>query len=67
MQQVVADGAVEVGPVVERVHLVDPHTLQLVGVRLDRVEHADRLTVGEGHDEVGPRLDVGEHVLGALG
>ena len=63
VQQVVAHGAVQVGPVVERVHLVHANAAEAIRVRLDRVEDGHRLAVGERHDQVGAVLDVVEHVF----
>ena len=51
----VAEGAVERRPVVEGVHLVDAQARRTVGVGLDRVEHGDRLAVGQRDDDVAVR------------
>ena len=67
MVEVVARRSVQVGTVVERVHLVDPDALPAGCVRLDGVEHRDRLAVGEGHDEVVAVRDVVEDVLRSAG
>ena len=56
--QPVAELAVEVGPVVQCVHLVHADAVRAVGRGLDRVEQRDRLAVGERHDDVGARADV---------
>jgi hypothetical protein len=42
------------------VHLVDAHPFQTVGGGLDRVQQGDRLTVGQGDDQVGTGSDVVE-------
>ena len=55
-----SEGAVQVRAIVQGVHLVHVDALQLGRVRLDGVEEDDRLAVGEGHDQVGARLDVVE-------
>jgi hypothetical protein len=62
--QPVAEGAEDVRPLVQRVHLVDAHALERLGVLLERVDQADRLAVGERQDHVGLRSDVTEDVLG---
>ena len=62
--QAVAERAVQVRPVVDGVHLVDRHAFEAVGVGLDGVEQADRLAVGQRHDDVGARGDVIENGLG---
>ena len=69
MTQSVAVPAVQVAPVVQGVHLVHPHALQLAGRggRLDGVEDGDGLAVGEGHDEVGAGRDECQHILGTAG
>ena len=55
--------AVEVGPVVQRVHLVQANVLEPLVMGLQRVEEDDRLAVGHRDDHVGARGHVGEHVL----
>jgi hypothetical protein len=55
-------GTVEVGTVVERVHLVDANAAQAVCGGFDRIEHRNGLAVGERHDQVGAVLDVLEDV-----
>ena len=65
MTQPVAERAVQVRPVVEGVHLVDPDTAEPVGVGLDGVEQRHRLAVGQRHDEIGAGPEVVEHGLGA--
>ena len=62
VQQVVAELAVQVGPVVQRVHLVHPHAVEALGVGLDGVEHRHGLAVGERHDQVVAVVDVVEDV-----
>jgi hypothetical protein len=57
-------GPVQVRPVVEDVHLVDPHAVESIGTLLELAEQPDRLAVGDGHDEVGIRR---EHVDQGLG
>ena len=64
MSQPVAERAGEVGAVPEGVHLVDAHALEAIGGRLDRVQQADRLAVGERQDDVGTGSDVVENGLG---
>ena len=64
MPQVVAELAVQVGPIVDGVHLVDHDAVQLVGVRLDGIEQRHRLAVGQRHDEVGSTTDVFEDGIG---
>jgi hypothetical protein len=63
MAQVVTELAAQVGPIVQGVHLVDPHALELCGMGLEHVEHAHGLAVGQGDDEVGLVADVLEHRL----
>ena len=60
MQQVIAHRAMQVRTVVQCVHLVDPHALEPLRVRLDGVEHRDRFAVRQGHDEVSAVVDVTE-------
>jgi hypothetical protein len=48
-------------PRVQRVHLVQAHAVQARVMRFERIEHADRLSVGHRHDHVGTRLHVVEH------
>ena len=67
MPEVVAERAVDIGPLVQRVHLVHAHAHEAVGVLLERVHQPDRLAVGERQDHVGVRADVAQHVLGAAG
>ena len=69
MAEAVAVPAVEVGAVVEGVHLVHPHAVEVAGLgrRLDRVEDGDGLAVGERDDEVGTGTDECQRVLGAAG
>ena len=66
VQQGVPHRPVQVGPVVEDVHLVDAHAPEPAGGRpgLERVDDAHRLAVGERHDDVGAVADVVEHGLG---
>lgn len=58
---------VEVGPIVQGVHLVNPHRGQARRGRLDGVEDGHRLAVGQRHDHVGPRDEVVEDGLRAPG
>ena len=53
MPQVVAALALDRGPRVQRVHLVDAHAVQPLVMRLEHVDQADRLAVGHRHDQVG--------------
>ncbi len=46
-------GTVEIGPIPEGVHLVDPHSVQPVGTLLECVEELDGLTVRDRDDDVG--------------
>jgi hypothetical protein len=64
MPQVVAAPALDRGPRVQRVHLVDAHPVQAIVMRLEHVDQADRLSVGHRHDQVGVGRDVIEHRLG---
>ena len=63
MAQVVAELALHVPPRLQRVHLVDAHLVEPVGVRLERVEDGAGLAVGERDDEVGAGRHVVEHGL----
>ena len=63
----VAVGAGEVRPIVDRVHLVDPDTVESIGRRFDRVQDTGRLTVGERDDQLGSRPDVVQDVGGFVG
>ena len=54
----------QIRPVVHRVHLVHPNSVEPIGVGLDGVEQRDRLAVGQRHDDVGTGTDVLEHVVG---
>ena len=63
MAQAVAVGAVDVRPIVERMHLMDADSLQLVLVRLEHVEQRDRLAVREREDQVGAGAYVPEDSL----
>ena len=64
MTQPVAEFAVQVGPIVDRVHLVHPDAVEAVGVGLDGVEQCDRLAVRQRHDDVSTGTEVVEHGLG---
>lgn len=64
MPQVVAQLAVDVGPVVQHEHLVHPHAVEALGLGLDGVEHRDGLAVGDGDDQVVAVVDVVEHISG---
>ena len=63
MQEVVAACSVQVGTVVECVHLVDPDAAEPRRVGLDGVEDRDRLAVGERHDEICTVVDQIQDVL----
>ena len=63
MQQMFAKGAVEVGPIVQCVHLVYADAAEAIRVRFDCVEDGYRLAVGQRHDQVGAVLDAVEHVF----
>ncbi len=67
MAQPIAERAVQVRPVVQAVHLVDPHAFEAVGRGLDGIDQRHRFAVGERHDEVGVRTDVIEHRVGRRG
>ena len=57
-------GAVQIGPIVQRVHLVHDDVPELIGVLLDGVHERDRLAVGQRQDEIGTVLDVLHHRVG---
>jgi hypothetical protein len=59
----VTELAVDIASFPQRMHLVNPHALQLVSVLLQRVDQLDRLTISVGHDDVGARRDVIQHGL----
>ena len=63
VEQVLPHAPVQVRAVVQGVHLVDPHPGPAGGVGFDGVDHADRLAVGERHDQVGPVRDELEDVF----
>ena len=67
MPQPVAEGAVDVRALVQRVHLVHAHVAQPLVLALEHVEQPDRLAVGQRQDHVRARPHVGEDVLGAAG
>ena len=67
MVEVASGRSVQVGTVVERVHLMDADALPAGCVRLDGIEHGHWLTVREGHDEVVAVGDVVEDVLRSAG
>lgn len=48
----------------DRVHLVDAHALEPVGVGFDRIQQGGRLAIGERDDQLGAGSDVGEDVGG---
>src|SRR5262249_21294556 len=56
--QSITVNAMQVRAVVQRVHLVHPHFVQGVRVRVDRVEQDPGLAVRERHDEIGAGGDV---------
>ena len=62
-----ATAPASVGTLVQGVHLVQAHVLQVLVVGLERVDERDRLAVGHGNDDVGARHHVREHVLRRLG
>ena len=64
MAQPVAERAVDVRALLQRVHLVHAHAGQALVLALEHVEHPDGLAVGQREDHVGARAHVGEHVLG---
>ena len=53
MPESVAERPVQVGPVVDGVHLVDADAVEGGCVGLDGVEQGDRFTVRQRHDQVG--------------
>ena len=59
----VTELAVDIASFPQRVHLMDPHALQLFSVLLQRVDQLRRLTIRVGHDDVGARRDVIQHGL----
>jgi hypothetical protein len=59
--------AVQVGPVVQRMHLMQAHVLQALVVGLQHVDEGDGLAVGHRDDDVGAGRHVKEHVLGPPG
>ena len=63
VSQMVTELAVDIAPFPQRVHLMNPHALQLLGVFLQRVDQLGRLTIRVGHDDVGARLDVVQNAL----
>jgi hypothetical protein len=67
VQQVLAPVAVQVGAVVQSVHLVDAHAREALGLGFQGVDHRHRLAVGQGHDDVRPVADVVEHGIGRSG
>ena len=67
MPQPVAERAVDVGPLVQRVHLVHAHVAQPLVLALEHVEQPDRLPVGQREDHVRARADVREDVLRPAG
>ena len=62
--EAVTERAVQVGPVVDGVHLVDADAVEVGCVGLDGIEQGHRLAVRQRHDQVGPRPDVLEHRVG---
>ena len=56
--QLAPERAVEVRPVVQGVHLVHRHAVEIAGVGLDGVEQDDRLAVGQRQDQVRARVEV---------
>lgn len=67
VEEVLSNGAVQVGPIVQCVHLVDAHAGPARRMGLDGIEHTDRLAVGERHDQVCAVLDGVKDVLGGTG
>ena len=67
MAQPIPECAGEVRAIVQGVHLVHPHAVEVGGMALDGVEQGDRLAVGERHDHIRSRRQVARHVLGRHG
>ena len=63
MQQMLPQCAVQVRPIMQRVHLMNSDALEASSVRLDGIEHRDRLAVGERNDHVGAVRDELEDIL----
>jgi hypothetical protein len=59
--------AVQVGPFVQRVHLMQAHVLEALVAGLQHVHQGDGLAVGHRHDDVGTWGHMREHVLGRPG
>jgi hypothetical protein len=60
-------GCVEIGMVVEGVHLMDADVVELVGRGIDGSHHGHGLSVGERNDDVGAGSEVIEHRFGRGG
>ena len=63
VSQMVTELAVDIASFPQRMHLMNPHALQLFSVLLQRVDQLGRLTIRVGHDDVGARRDVIQHGL----
>jgi hypothetical protein len=59
----VAELAVDISPFSQRVHLMNPHSLQLLSVFLQGINQLGRLTICVWHDDVGAWLDVVQNAL----
>jgi hypothetical protein len=58
---------VDVPAVVQRVHLVHSHALELIGMSLEDVDQPDWLAVRQRDDHVGAPADMPQNFLGRLG
>ncbi len=65
MQQVVAHLAMQVGAVVQGMHLMDTHAPEALRVGLDGIEHRHGLAVGQRHDQIVAVVDQLEDILRA--
>ncbi len=61
MAQPIAELAVQVAPIVQRVHLVNAYSRQTRLPRFKRVEQANRFPVRQRHDDVATDLYVVKH------